>query len=130
MDLSFTSTDVVSSLTTLLTHNAGVTISAGDSIYLDSSDIWQLADCSALRNIFGIALNGGAVGQQINCAIKGTIDFGISLLQGQLYVISTNSGKIAPISDLVTGNYTHILGYANNSNELIMRKSSISYALG
>jgi hypothetical protein len=96
---------------------AGATITAGQSVYKDSSDgEWKLADCDtasaaniATQGNNGIALNGAADGQPITVALSDP-DFtpGFTMTVGTTVVISGTAGGLAPDSDLAQDDY-HVL---------------------
>lgn len=96
---------------------AGAAITAGQSVYLKNSDKkWYpaLAAGSVEQSGqygAGIALDSApGAGQAITVFVSGTIDLGVELTLGQLYVVSANAGGIAPSSDLISGNFVTILG--------------------
>ena len=106
-----------------ITGNAGAAITAGQVVYLDASGNVQPAKCSGtatLAGAVGIALNSApGANQPIVYAPSGTVvGFGAVLASGQIYVLSANTGNIAPAADLVTGNYTVILGVATSTSNL------------
>ncbi len=51
---------------------------------------------------------------------NGNIDLGATLTVGETYVVSTNTGKIAPIGDLTSGDYVTSLGVASATNNLLL----------
>src|SRR5271156_6041924 len=67
---------------------AGVTITAGQSVYVDSGGLVQLAkaDTAPHAAVKGIALNGGAVNQLITIHTGGGINIGATVVVGQFYV--------------------------------------------
>lgn len=104
-------------------RTAGATIVAGDALYLDSSNEWQLADANVsatLANATGIALNGGGSGQPVTAITAGTVDLGAAAgaAAGVVYVVSATAGNIAPDADVTTGAYLTILGVGIGSNQV------------
>ncbi len=104
---------------------AGMALNIGMPIYLDqSSQEYFQADANANSNAAGnngirIALNQTqAAGQPVKLFLSGQINLGATLAVGETYVVSSNVGKICPLSDLGTGNFTTILGTAVNSSFL------------
>jgi hypothetical protein len=97
---------------------AGASITAGQSVYLLSSDnTIRLADADASTAAaygVGIAMHAAASGQPIQYITGGFFTPGATLTKGQLYCVSTTAGGIAPISDTVaaTGAHPCILFYA------------------
>jgi predicted transcriptional regulator len=87
-DLSITAADVQpASDTRKKTVTAGATITAGQAVYLDTTDSnkAKLADASAQASSVaeGIALHGAASGQPLTIAIGGGIDLGATLAVGK-----------------------------------------------
>lgn len=135
-DISFTAANIVlasGSSTNYLnrTYYAGATITQGQAVALDgqSTPQWQLADVDADEtgilagiNGFGIALSGASAGQPITVAQSGSeIDGWTTVLtEGMPYCISATAGGIAPISDLVSGNWCVILGFGTSTGSLKM----------
>lgn len=71
----------------------------------------QAGICIALANAPGI-------GQPLQLLRGGKLNLGATLESGETYVVSATAGAIAPIGDLVTNNYTVILGVATNAARL------------
>lgn len=125
-DLSITVGSVVASAQATIDrrYNAGATITQGQSVYLDASLTWQLADANAsatTASVDGIALTSAASGQPL-VVVTADPDFtpGATLAVGTIYVLSANAGKIAPSSDAITGWYPQVLFVANTSTKAIM----------
>ncbi len=117
-DLTITAANVqpVSGSTNIVYGTFGATVTAGQSVYEDTStspSTFKLADADAsatTANAKGIALNGGSSGQPAAIAIGGSITAGGTVVVGKVYVVSATAGGIAPSTDLATGMYTTILG--------------------
>lgn len=103
---------------------AGATITAGQPVYKDATDSNKLkladADVEATAAGVGIALHGAAAGQPLDYAIKGTVNIGATVVVGQVYVVSTTAGGIAPIADLLSGDFVCILGVGATASTLKM----------
>ncbi len=101
---------------------AGAAITAGQSVYKDTSGVYQLTDAnlSAAAGVaVGIALNSApASGQPISVATGGTLTPGFTVTVGTIYVPSATAGGIAPAADLVTGWRTAIIGIGITSSVL------------
>lgn len=99
-------------------------ISQGQPVYMDATSGNLLKPCAngaiASAQAVGIALNAAQPGQPVSYAIGGDLTFGSGLTRGTVYCISANSGKIAPVADLVTGNYVTVLGVATGAGTLRM----------
>lgn len=122
-DISVTASSVVpsTSLSDLQTVKAGAAITAGQPIYLDSSNEAQLADCdasAAAAAAVGIAVNNAAAGQRVSYQKSGTLTLNAVLTPGVIYVASATAGGIAPSADLGSGDYVTILGVAATSTTL------------
>lgn len=59
---------------------------------------------------------------------NGNIDLGATLTIGETYVVSTNTGKIAPIGDLTTGDYVTYLGVASAADNLLLNINATGVA--
>lgn len=87
---------------------AGATITAGQSVYLDTTDMrFKLADANGSTTqaaVVGIALNNASAGQPITVAYEDD-DFspGATVTNGTFYVLSANPGGVAPAADIVAG---------------------------
>lgn len=123
-DLAVVAADVVYTGSTIERGTAGATITAGQAVYYDTSnENWALADADALASVtrVGIALHGASAGQPITVARpKGDIDLGVTITVGTVYVVSTTAGGIAPLSDLLSGDFVCILGVGTAADKLSM----------
>ena len=100
---------------------AGETVTAGQVVYRLSTDGEMYlgdADDAAKDDITGIVLIGGGDGESILILSSGGIDLGATLTVGEVYVLSTTAGGIAPIGDLLAGDFVTILGVAKAANRL------------
>ena len=107
-----------------VTGEAGETITAGQSVYLKSSDnkIWKAdanlsADAAAA---VGVSLHGATAGQPITYQTSGALSFGAILTAGHWYVVSDTAGGIMPTADLSSGDYSTLLGYAYSTSVMIL----------
>ena len=101
----------------------GATVTAGQTVYKDTSDSnkFKLADANAsstTANVAGIAMNGGASGQPVRVAVGGTLDPGFTVTVGAVYVQSATAGGIAPVADLATGHYPTVIGIGVTASQL------------
>jgi hypothetical protein len=125
-DLTITASNVVAGsnavIETKLTSGA---ITAGEVVYLDANDKYNLADTDsatpAVRKPRGIALNSAASGQYMTIIKEGDVTLGSVLTKGSIYVLSGTSGKIAPTADLASGDYTAFLGTALSATVLKLK---------
>jgi len=127
-DLSITAASVQPSAGAVLTATAAVAISAGQAIYLDSTTTPANQAKLAIANgtqaqaaCVGIAVGNAAAGQPVNYQNSGSVTIGGTVVKTTVYVVSAaTAGDIAPISDLSSGNYLTILGYADTTSSIAM----------
>lgn len=106
---------------------AGATITAGQTVYLDSSSgTYKPANATtsaATAAVVGVALNGASSGQPLKIQVGGTLTLGAGAAPavGTVYCQSTNNGGIAPAVDLATGMRTSILGVGGAANTIILK---------
>lgn len=108
-------------------YPAGVTITAGQAVYLNASNAWVPADSNAsatgngITDTRGIALNGAAAGQPLSVLIEDA-DFtpGGALTNGATVYLSTTAGGIT--HDVpTTGAYPVVLGVAKSTSKMNLR---------
>jgi len=123
-DLTITAASVIAGTgAKSVSGTAGATITAGQTVYLDSADNeYKLADCDsateAVRSPVGIALHGASDGQPLKVHTKGLITIGATMTAGATYYLSQNAGGICPIADLGSGDYRTIIGIATSTTVL------------
>ncbi len=120
-DIVVTDTDVDKISGSQRTADAGVAITAGDSIYIDANGLVQLCekDQSSVEAAFdGIALNGAGVSQPVTYQVAGTIDLGAIIAAGVIYIVGAGPGGIAPSADISTGNFVTIIGVGLNGTNI------------
>lgn len=131
VDLSITASEVQPGTTdaTFDQGTAGATITAGQTLYIDTSDSnkLKLGDCdsatAAVRTCAGIALHAALSGQPIRYQTGGSITIGATaaMTVGHTYLLSDTAGGIMPSADLEAGDYTSILGVATSTSVLLIR---------
>lgn len=124
-DITITAASVVAdSGFTYQDVTAGATITAGQPVYLDSTDSnsAKLADANAslaTSRAIGLAAHAALDGQPLRVITGGNVTLGASpLTVGTIYVVSATAGGIAPAADLTTGHYVTILGVASTTAKL------------
>jgi hypothetical protein len=123
-DITITATSVLKGSGSTVKHGtAGATVTAGQVVYLDTSDgEYKLADCdsgtAAVRSPAGIALHASADGQPLAILSAGPITIGATLTAGVAYYLSATPGGIAPVADLGAGDYPTIIGIATSTTVL------------
>lgn len=112
-------------------YNAGATITQGQSVYLDSTNKWQLAKAdtathSGYGSTFGVALDAASSGQPLAVLVPITgqtcqLNLGATLVADTIYVVSgANAGGIAPLADLTTGQFITILAFGISTSVVEM----------
>ncbi len=120
-DLTVTANSVVAGAdSTTTSGTAGVTITAGQAVYLDTTTgKWALADADsatvAQRRAAGIALNGAALNQPIKVLTSGDVTIGATVTAGVAYYLSGTAGGICPVADIGTGEYVNLIGIATSA---------------
>jgi hypothetical protein len=126
-DLSITAANVLSSANAapVKSYNYGATITAGQLVYLDSNNKWQLTDADAssagnnANSMVGVALVGGANNQPGVVALRDVFFTpGATLTNGIAYYASRNAGAICPVADVGAGNYATVIGIARSTTVL------------
>jgi hypothetical protein len=101
---------------------AGATITAGQLVYLDTSDMkFKLADsngAAALRVPNGIALHGASNNQPLVIQRAGDITIGGTMTAGIPYFLSDTPGGLCPLPDIGTGEFSCIVGIAKSTSVL------------
>jgi hypothetical protein len=102
---------------------AGTTITAGQVLYVAADGtVWPaVADTLASSAAYGIAMNGGTVGQTIVVLTSCTgplIICASGIVVGTVYVLSGTTGDICPAADLDTGDYTSLIGVGYSATQL------------
>ena len=100
---------------------AGVTITAGQLVYLDpATNKYLLSDNNAVdpngRKVSGVALNGASLNQPLTILTGGDITIGATVVAGTDYFLSTNPGGIAPRADVITGMNVVMIGLAKSTS--------------
>ena len=124
-DLSVVAADVVSvSGATTIRGTAGVTITAGQLVYLNSTTgKYALAngDNAATDTVVGIAAHGASLNQPLQIITGGVVDLGVTLTVGEIYVLSAAAaGAIAPKGDLSSGEFVSVVGVAQTADNLLL----------
>ena len=101
---------------------AGENLTPGQPVYLNSSSKWMKAGTgnATVANAAGITLNTASANQTMTVQTAGNITIGAAVSPGKIYVVSSNSGLICLNSDLTTGDYVTVLGYANSNTTMIL----------
>lgn len=128
-DLSITATNVVKGANlpagAICIKYALAAITAGQSLYLSTTDATKVglhdSNAAAPANaLFGVALNGGAIGQPIVVQSAGDIVIGATVVVGTIYLGSDTPGGIRPDADKTTGDTVNILGVGKNATTITL----------
>ena len=116
-DLTVTAASVLFTSGTKATGVAGASITAGQSLYLDSTTstlkLAQSDGTAAEADAVGIALHAAGSGQPVVYAGPGSvINIGATTAKTTTYVVSATAGGVCPQADLVSTNKIVRLGYA------------------
>jgi hypothetical protein len=138
-DITVQATAVIASASAKLAGaTAGASITAGKVLYKDAATgTIKLADSNdtTATNVVGVALNDARANQPIDYITQGDLTLtGSSLTVGQVYVLSTNAGGIAPVTDLPNptsaGVYVTVLGVAKSATVLALKPHNSGTLLG
>jgi hypothetical protein len=115
-------------------HDAGVTITRGQAVYLDTSvnpNVWKLADANlsaAAANVMGVALND-AVADQPLFVVTHDESFtpGFTIAAGEIVILSATAGAFCPVADAATGMYVSVamIGTGSNKAKLSILQSGV-----
>jgi hypothetical protein len=121
-DISVTAASVKigSASTTAQLVQYGATVTQSQPVYSDATDSnkYKPADAEALASAAatGMALTPGASGDYGLIVTDGLFNPGGTVVVGQVYVVSTNPGGIAPYGDLGSGDFVTILGVGSTTS--------------
>jgi len=103
-------------------YTAGATITQGQAVYLDATDGDKAkpadADAVASAAAVGIALTAASTGQPVVVQKSGNINPGGTVTVGQVYVVSTTAGGIAPTADTLSGDFVTFLGIGTTASNI------------
>jgi hypothetical protein len=133
-DISITAANVVAGSDAVReSGTAGATVTAGQLVYLDTSDMkYKLADsngAAALRVPNGIALNGASNGQPLSVQKGGDITIGGTMTAGIPYFLSDTPGGLCPLPDIGAGEFSCIIGIAKSTSVLAVNIQPSGVAL-
>lgn len=122
IDLTITAANVAKgSDATLENGTAGATITAGQPVYLDTTDNkLKLSDNNGTgtRTVRGIALHAASSGQPLQIQRAGDYTSGATMTAGVAYYLSATAGGIAPVADVTAGMDPIVLGVAKSTTVL------------
>lgn len=118
-DLTVTAGSVLTSSTSTRSGTAGVSITAGQWLYIDSSDSNKLklaiSTTAATAAAVGVALHGSLAGQPITYQTSGDYTSGGTMALGDHYYVSGTGGGMQPFADLGASEFVTSLGVAKST---------------
>lgn len=136
-DLAQTAANVVIvGSATVLNGTAGDSLTQGNVAYKASNGFWVKALSSGNSQQAGsggimILLNSAGPGQPIQGYTGGAfVNLGGTLVVGGTYCLSRNAGRICPIADVLSNNYTTILGVAKTTANMASPNGGPAFASG
>lgn len=126
-DISQTAGNVAIGASTTRTQivQVGEAVTQGQPLYQDATNSkyyrCDANDTAAKARVAAIALTAAALDGFALVALPGSgpgrslVNLGATLTVGEIYVISSNVGRIAPEADLATGHYVTVLGVATTA---------------
>jgi hypothetical protein len=98
----------------------GEAMTQGQSTYLSTDNKWYKADAdtSSASMAKGVVMTPASTNGYGDIALSGPIAIGATVAVGQVYVVSTTAGGIAPYADLGTGDFVTILGVADTTSTI------------
>lgn len=97
------------------THIAGEALSVGNLVYRKASDLKiYKADANSataeVRVVYGIVVSAAASGAPCVVVTEDpALTLGATLTKGTAYVLSATAGGLAPLADMTTGDYVHVI---------------------
>lgn len=123
VDITITPADVARVDGSTQTKNAGVAITAGDTVYVDSNGVLQLCindNTAAEAAMAGIALCDAAVGQPCVYLVSGNLDPGATVAAGVTYIVGAGAGGIAPVADIAAAEFLTVVGVGTGTGNIKM----------
>lgn len=108
------------------TKIAGATITAGQTLYLDTTTntikLAVVTTSAATATVCGIALHGALAGQPITYQKGGNIILGTSAVGtvGDMAILGGSAGGIAPVADNAAADFACFLGYWNSTGKQLV----------
>lgn len=104
---------------------AGASVTAGQPIYVLSGKAYPASSINATAAAaVGVALHAAGDGQPVQYIRSGEFNAGATVVVGQVYSVSNETGKIGPLGDRATGEYVSIIGYGGTTYSIKMIDAS------
>ena len=101
---------------------AGATITAGQALYIDSSDSNKaktaLTTNAATANCVGLAMHAASANQPIRVMTGGVVTIGGTSAAGQPYTLSDNAGGLAAAADNGSGDYVTVIAVGLSTTKI------------
>lgn len=126
-DLAITPANVLAGLNSVKkTGTAGAAITAGQLLYKDKTDNGKMkladANVEAASVVAGMALHAAAVGQPITYVTEDNdLTLGAAVTIGNVLVLSTTAGGVAPVADLASGAFPTVIAVAKSATKVVFR---------
>ena len=130
-DLTITQPNVERVSGSIGTTTAGSAVTAGQPIYLDATDstVKPASSLSLAESVaVGVALNNAATGQPVTYQLANTITIGATLTVGVAYYVSLTPGSICLESDVGSGEFPTLLGFAISTTVIALSIQSSGVA--
>ena len=129
-DIAITAANVAvsSQATVVKTYTFGGTVTAGQVVYLNTSNQWVTlaagtASGNGLNDNRGIAVNGGSLGQPAAvCTFDPAFTLGGTVVNGTPYYSSPNTGAITATTP-TTAQYPLFLGFGTGTTKIVLNPS-------
>lgn len=124
-DISITPSNVITALSGSKKGTAGEAISAGQLLYLKSSDnkLYKAQNDGTAEEatVVGMALCSAAAGQPLLYQASGEIAVGGAFAAaGVWFYLSATAGVMVPVADLTTNDYVSIIGYSTSTVSMVL----------
>lgn len=127
LDLSITASGVLPGAGAFVgSGTAGESLTRGQPLFRNKTDskLYRAAATNANQSansvVVGICAQDVAANQPVQYYRGGQIAIGANITAGQVYVLSSNTGGIAPAADLVATNYTTVLAIGISGQTILL----------
>lgn len=95
-------------------------------VYVDRADRDRVKKADALTlaksEVAGVNLHAATTGQPVMFQTDGVYNAGGAVTVGQTYMVSTNAGGVAPITDMSTDSYVSVWGVGVSTGEIYIAR--------
>ena len=108
----------------IIRGTVGATVEAGEAVTLQSDGFWDPAIATAVVKNAGLAVKGGAVGDEIDIVIMGEVECVTGATPGAIVYVSDTAGEPAEAA----GTKSFVLGYAKSATALIIMPQTVAFS--